>query len=264
MHLLTSVFVNIAELLSTSEYPEAAPMNSPSIWLEELSRPGNVDLSSWFSLVDLFSTICFVVVDDTKFTLTTSWLVKLCGFEFNSITFNTSVPATFSKIFLETWDIVWYFSWGVDISLFYRIIDFTINLMIKTYFNYIRCNNSTFLYLVVETAPAFIRRIRFYIYKVLDDFTILITTMGPSTELSTWHMGVTWKFSPSVMIFSRTTVVSATTGQIIFAGHTILIFMARNNFTKTNSTICQSWAEIEEWSCLIIWKYNITLFVYFL
>ena len=134
MHLLTSVFVNIAGLLSTSEYPEPAPMNSPSIWLEELSRPGNVDLSSWFSLVDLFSTICFVVVDDTKFTLTTSWLVKLCGFEFNSITFNTSVPATFSKIFLETWDIVWYFSWGVDISLFYRIIDFTINLMIKTYF----------------------------------------------------------------------------------------------------------------------------------
>ena len=107
---------------------------------------------------------------------------------------------------------------------------------------------------MVETAPAFIRRIRFYIYKVLDDFTILITTMGPSTELSTWHMGVTWKFSPSVMIFSRTTVVSATTGQIIFAGHTILIFMARNNFTKTNSTICQSWAEIEEWSCLIIGK----------
>ena len=116
---------------------------------------------------------------------------------------------------------------------------------------------------MVETAPAFIRRIRFYIYKVLDDFTILITTMGPSTELSTWHMGVTWKFSPSVMIFSRTTVVSATTGQIIFAGHTILIFMARNNFTKTNSTICQSWAEIEEWSCLIIgkiWCYPFCLF----
>ena len=110
-------------------------MSSPSIWLEGLSRPGNVDLSSWFSLVDLFSTICFVVVDDTKFTLTTSWLVKLCGLEFNSITFNTSVPASFSKIFLETWDIVWYFSWGVDIALFYRIIDFTINLMIKIYFH---------------------------------------------------------------------------------------------------------------------------------
>ena len=107
---------------------------------------------------------------------------------------------------------------------------------------------------MVETATAFIRRIRFYIYKVIDDFTILITTMGPSTELSTWHMGVTWKFSPSVMIFSRTAMVPATMGQIIFASDTILIFTASNNFTKTNSTICQSWAEIEEWSCLIIGK----------
>ena len=118
---------------------------------------------------------------------------------------------------------------------------------------------------MVETATAFIRRIRFYIYKVIDDFTILITTMGPSTELSTWHMGVTWKFSPSVMIFSRTAMVPATMGQIIFASDTILIFTASNNFTKTNSTICQSWAEIEEWSCLIIgkiWCYPFHLYIF--
>ena len=121
-------------------------MNSPSIWLVGFSRSGNVDLSSWFSLVDLFWTICFVVVDDTKFTLTTSWLVTLWGFEFNSITFNTSVPAPFSKILLETWYIVWYFSWRLDISLFYRIIEFTINLMIKAYFfkTTFDASNSTF------------------------------------------------------------------------------------------------------------------------
>ena len=246
-------------------------MNSSSISVEGLSRPGNVDLSSWFSLVDLFSAICFVVVDDTKFTLTTSWLVKLWGFEFNSITFNTSVPTLFPEIFLETWDIVWYFSWGVDTSLFYRIIDFATTLWLKQNFQSYRAtfdaSNSTFLYLMFETATAFIRRIRFYIYKVIDDFTILITTMGSSTELSTWHMGVTWKFSPSVMIFSRTTMVPATMRQIIFASDTILIFTARNNFTKTNSTICQSWAEIEELSCLIIckiWCNPFYLFIFYI